>query len=233
MPFHPEPRAVPHLWRWSRALPAGRAQRRARPGRPRWRAPGHRAGQPGPARRALRHPDPVGGDPVPGAARERPGAPPHPVGVPVRRRGRGRLDRRGRRPGGDAPGRPAAHAGLALPRAPERLRHARWPGSTASTSRWCPAPTRASSSSAPTSVRDTATPDRSPLRAALGPPGADARSRAPDRGRSSPLHGLPLGAHRRRAGRPAGAGGRGAPGRRRARATPPSGSPTPPPAATR
>jgi gentisate 1,2-dioxygenase len=33
MPFAPEPRAVPHIWRWA-AVPAGRPQRRTRAGRP-------------------------------------------------------------------------------------------------------------------------------------------------------------------------------------------------------
>ena len=33
MPFSPEPRAVPHLWRWGPAVPDGRPQRRPRAGR--------------------------------------------------------------------------------------------------------------------------------------------------------------------------------------------------------
>ena len=47
MPFHPQPRAVPHLWRWAGSAAAGRAQRRARPGGPRRRAPRDQPRQPG------------------------------------------------------------------------------------------------------------------------------------------------------------------------------------------
>ena len=102
---------------------AGRAQRRTRPGRTRRGAPGHQPRQPGPARRPVHDAHLVGGDPVPGPARGRPGAPAQPVGVPVRPAGRGSVDGGGRGPGRDAPGGPAADPGLGVPRPPERLGH--------------------------------------------------------------------------------------------------------------
>ena len=115
-----------------KAVPAGRPQRRPGAGRTGRRAPRHRTGQSRPARRPLRHAHAVGRHPVPRPAGERARAPAHPVRVPVRPGRRGRVDRRRRRPGGHAPRRPAAHPGMALPRAPERLRRpdgvARWPG---------------------------------------------------------------------------------------------------------
>ena len=92
MPAHPRSRAVPHLWRWDTLRRARRAGRRARPGRPRRRAPRDRPGQPVARRSAVRDADAVGRDPVPDARRGRPRAPPHPARVPVRRRGRGRVD---------------------------------------------------------------------------------------------------------------------------------------------
>ena len=176
MPFSPEPRAVPHLWRWARLYPLA-AQRRPRAGRAGRRAPRHRAGQPRPARRSLRHADAVGRDPVPRPAGGRARAPAHPVRVPVRRRGRGRVDRRRRRPGGDAPRRLPAHAGLALPRAPERRPTSRWPGSTAWTSRSSPPRTRVLRVRPRRADATTATPDRSRSRAAVGRTPACARCR--------------------------------------------------------
>ena len=67
MPFHPQPRAVPHLWRWADLLPLAARSAGARPGRPRRRAPRDQPRQPGAVRRPLHHPHPVGGDPVPGS----------------------------------------------------------------------------------------------------------------------------------------------------------------------
>ena len=232
MPVHPEPRAVPHLWRWADLLPlAARSADLVPVGRG-----GERRaislGNPGPARRPVHHADPVGRDPVPGAPRGRPRTPAQPVGVPVRPAGRGGVDGRGRGPGRDAPRRPAADARLGVPRAPERVRHSRWRGWTAWTSRWSPRPTRDSSSSARTRYGHRATPERSyserlwgaarphPGRPGRDPPGV-------------PADGLPLGAHRRGPRRPAGTGGRRDPRGARSRATPRSGTPTRPAAATR
>ena len=103
MPASPQPRAVPHLWRWevlhelaerSAALvPVGRGGER--------RAIG--LGNPGLSGEPFATPDAVGGDPVPRATRERSGAPAHPVRIPIRPRRGGRLDGRRRRPGGNAP----------------------------------------------------------------------------------------------------------------------------------
>ena len=81
-------------------------------------------GQPRPARHRLRHADALGGDPVPRAAGDRARAPAHPERVPLRRRGRGCLDRRQRRPGRDAPRRLPADPGLELPWPPQRHRPA-------------------------------------------------------------------------------------------------------------
>ena len=93
---------------------------RARPGGPRRRAPRDRARQPRPERPPVRHADAVGGDPVPDAGGERARAPAHAARLPLRARGRGRLDGRRRRPGGDAPRRLPAAGRLELARAPQR-----------------------------------------------------------------------------------------------------------------
>ncbi len=129
-------RRPPHLWRVGRRCCALAARAGDLvPGRPRRRAPRDRAGQPGPGRPALRHADAVGGDPVPHAGRGRPGAPAHPARVPLRRRGRGRVDGRRARPGAHAPRRLPAAGRLELARPPQRDRRRRWRGSTAWTSR--------------------------------------------------------------------------------------------------
>ena len=123
MPHQPAPGLrCPMLWRWSTLLPlaeqagelvpVGRGGERraialANPG-----LPGH----------AVRHPDAVGGDPVPRPARGGTRAPAHADRVPVRRRGRGRVDQRRGRPGRDAARGPAAHPRHALPRAPQHHR---------------------------------------------------------------------------------------------------------------
>ena len=135
MPLSPKTKAQPHRWEWKTLLETGRPLRRAGADRPWRRTSCDRAGQPQPEWQALRQPDAVGGDPVPDAGRGRPGAPAHAERLPLRRRGRGRMDSRGaatrsrcvaatscRRPAGT--GTPTT-----TPPA------SRWPGSTASTSR--------------------------------------------------------------------------------------------------
>jgi hypothetical protein len=199
-----------------RPAPAGRAQRRARPGGPRRRAPRDQPRQPRAGRRPVHHAHPVGGHPVPGPPRRRPRAPAHPVGVPLRAGGRGRVDGRGRGPGGDAPRRPAADPRLGLPRPPEHLRHpdglagrARHPAGGRDRPgllRVRPRPGAEPEYPGPFGLRTTLGPARAhPGRAGRDPPGLAA-------GR------LPLGAHRRGPGRPARAGSRGPP--RSARAGP-------------
>ena len=104
MPFHPQPRAVPHLWRWTDLLPlAARSAELVPVGR-------------GGERRAISLGNPgLPGDPYTTptlwaaiqylAPREE--APEHrhsPVGVPVRPAGQGGVDGRRRGPGRDAPG---------------------------------------------------------------------------------------------------------------------------------
>jgi len=58
-PEFPQPDARPHRWAWARPAPAGRTGRGPGAGRPRRRAPGHRAGQSGARRPAVRHPHAV------------------------------------------------------------------------------------------------------------------------------------------------------------------------------
>ena len=99
MPMVPSPEGRAARLAVERPVPAGRPRRRPGPGGPRRGTPRHRPGQPGPGRHPVRHPDAVGGHPVPRRPRDRPGAPALPERVPLRRRGRRRLDRRERGPG--------------------------------------------------------------------------------------------------------------------------------------
>ena len=123
---------------------------RPRAGRPRRRAPRDRAGQPGPRRQAVRDADAVGRHPVPDAGRGRARAPAHPARVPVRRRGRGRVD--GRRAATRCRCAAATScrrpAGTGMPTTTPPA--GRWRGSTAWTSRSSTTPRRSSSSSAAT-----------------------------------------------------------------------------------
>ena len=150
MPAHPQSKAPPHLWRWDALLPlaerAGQLVPVGRGGERRAIA----LANPSLGGRPFAAADAVGRDPVPHARRGRPRAPPHPARLPLRRRGRGRLDRRGPRPGRDAPRRLPAAGGLELARAPQRHRASRWPGSTGWTSRSSTATRPSSSSSAAT-----------------------------------------------------------------------------------
>ena len=107
-----------------RPAPAGRTGRGPGPGRPRRRTPGHRAGQPGTRRPAVRHPHAVGRHPVPRGRRGRAVAPARAGRVPVCCPRRGGLDRGERRPGADAGRGPAAHPVVALARPPPRRRRA-------------------------------------------------------------------------------------------------------------
>ena len=107
-----------------RAGRAGRTGRRPRAGRSRWRASGDRAGEPRPRRPAVRDADAVGRDPVPHAGRGRSRAPAHPARLPLRRRGRGRVDGRRWRRGADEPRRLPAAGRLELARPPQRDRPA-------------------------------------------------------------------------------------------------------------
>ena len=121
----------------------------------------------------VRDPDAVGRDPVPHARRGRPRAPAHPERVPLRRRGRGRVDRRRGRPGADAPRRLPAAGRLELARPPQRRDHAdgvdRRPRH--------PVPVRRSRRSSSTSAatrsatRSDATPERSRSERLWGHPG--------------------------------------------------------------
>jgi gentisate 1,2-dioxygenase len=149
MPFYPEPKAVPHVWRRSDPLPlAARSAELVPVGR-------------GGERRAMSRGNPgLPGDPYTTptlwaaiqylAPARTPGTPARPVGIPVRRAGRGGLDGGRRGPGRDTPrgdlqltpaGRSTATTTSPTPR---------WPGWTAWTSRWAPSPTRDSSTSART-----------------------------------------------------------------------------------
>ena len=173
---------------------------------------------PSPGRQAVRHPDAVGGDPVPDAGRGRPRAPAHPERVPLRRRGRGRVDRRraatrSRCAAATSCRRPAG-TGTPTTTPPS----SRWPGSTGSTSRSSTTPSRSSSSSAATrsATTERITPDRSRSERLWGHPGL-----RPSRS-SAPTAGTPLLAYRwehtdRALDRPARARGRGLRRHRRAR----------------
>ena len=124
MPAHPQSKAQPHLWRWADLLPLAQ---RAGDLVPVGRGGERRAialANPALGGRPVRQPDPVGGHPVPDARRGRARAPAHAARLPLRRRGRGRLDRRGTRPGADAPRRLPAAGRLELARAPQRDRQA-------------------------------------------------------------------------------------------------------------
>ena len=98
MPMAPSPAAVPHVWRWKtlfdiaersgELVPVGRGGER--------RAIG--LANPGLPGTAYVDADPVVRDPVPRRLRDGARAPAQPERVPLRRRGRGRVDRRQRRP---------------------------------------------------------------------------------------------------------------------------------------
>ena len=122
MPMVPTPKAVPHVWRWSDLYPlAARAGDLVPVGR-------------GGERRAIALANPgLAGTPYAtptlwaaiqylGARGDRAGTPALAERVPLRRRGRGRLDGRERRPGADVPRRLPADPGLELPRPPQRHR---------------------------------------------------------------------------------------------------------------
>ncbi len=122
------------------AAAARRARRRARPGRTWRRAPRHRL--PTPAwREPYATPTLWAAIQYLGPRRGRPRAPPQPGRLPIRGRGRRRVDDRRRGPGGDARGDL-----LLTPAGPSTSTRtsptSRWPGSTASTSRSSPSSTR-------------------------------------------------------------------------------------------
>ena len=166
---------VPHVWRWDTLYPLAdgpatwfRSAAAASAGPSRWPTPAC------PAR--LRHADAVGSDPVPRAARGRARTPAQPERVPVRRRGRGCLDRCQRRSRRDAPRGLPADPGLELPRPPQRNRPAdgldRRPGH----------PVRPLHRHRVLRIRlrtghRRVDPGRLPLRTALGPPRAPAAVR--------------------------------------------------------
>ena len=60
MPPHPRSAAQPHLWGWATLLELAAPRRRPRAGRPRRRAAGDRAGQPGAGRQARTRRRPCG-----------------------------------------------------------------------------------------------------------------------------------------------------------------------------
>jgi gentisate 1,2-dioxygenase len=217
MPAHPRSRAVPHLWRWERLRALAAQAGDICSGQPRRRAPGHRAGQPLPRRPAVRHPDAVGGDPVPHAGRGRAGAPAHPARVPLRRRGRGRVDGSRRRPGADAPRRLPAAGRLELARPPQRHEQAdgldRRPGH--------PVPVRHRGAVLRVRPRrdQRGRADHAgavAFRAPVGTPGPAPAAGRPGHARQ-PAAGLPLGVHRPGPGRPARPGEGGLRRHRRAR----------------
>ena len=107
----------------------------------------------------------------------------------------------------------------------------RWPGSTAWTSRSCTTPTPASSSSAPTGSTDESTPDVSRVERLWGHPGLRPLSQLHDTDVLADRR-LPLGAHRRRACAASWSWRRPATPPPSNPATPRSGTPTRPPAAT-
>ena len=125
MPMHPAPKAVPHVWKWSDALSAGRACR-ATWCRSAAAASGGRSASPTPglAGAPTSRPTLWAAIQYLGPEGDRAGAPAHPERLPLRRRGRGRVDGRQRRPGADEPRRLPADAGLELPRPPQRDRPA-------------------------------------------------------------------------------------------------------------
>ena len=213
------------------AAPAGRARRRTGAGRPWRRAPRDRARQPRPGRHAYATPTLWAAIQYLGPREEAPAHRHTPDRVPVRRRGRGRVDQRRRRPGRDAPRAtccsPRAGASTSTTTPPT----SRWPGSTGSTSRSCTTLDAGFFEFGPDELSTRATPDALAQRAAVGPP----RAAPGRRGRDSPAS--PLMAYRwehtdAALDRPAGAGGRGASRRRSSPGTPASGSPTRPPAGT-
>ena len=174
MPLHPRSKAAAAPVALGRTCCRWPSQAgRPRPGRPRRRAPRDRAGQPRPGRPALRHADAVGRDPVPDARRGRPRAPAHPARLPLRRRGRGRVDRRQRRPGRRCAAATSCRrpAGTGTPTTTPPT--GRWPGSTGSTSRSSTPPSRSSSSSAATrsTEHEKTTPERSRSERLWGHPG--------------------------------------------------------------
>ena len=120
MPLHPQSKAAPHLWRWDRLLElaaqAGRIVPVGRGGERRAIA----LANPSLGGKPLRDADAVGRDPVPDARRGRARASPHAARVPLRRRGRRRLDGRQRRPGAHVARRLPAAGGLELACPPQR-----------------------------------------------------------------------------------------------------------------
>ena len=202
------------LWRWSTLLPlaerAGELVPVGRGGERRAIA----LANPGLPGTAVCDADAVGRDPVPRSARGGSLAPAHPDRVPLRGRGRGGVDQRRGRPGRDAAWGPAPDPGDALPRAPQHDRPPdgldRRTGHPAG-----PHDRRGLLRVRTGRARDQGDPGGVAQRAALGPPGAHPGRRS--RAEGVAADGLPLGAHRRRAHRPARAGGRGTRRRRRAR----------------
>ena len=167
-----------------------------------------------------------------GPREDAPGAPPHPERLPVRRRGRGRVDGRQRRPGRDAPRRLPAHPRLALPRPPQPAPTRRWPGSTGWTSRSSHYIDSGFFEFGPERGERRRHAGRLALRAAVG---ASRPAPAVGLGRdsaSSPHRRLPLGAHRRRAAPSSSRWRTRATPACSSRGTPRSASPTRPPAAT-
>ena len=190
-----------------RRVPAGRAGRRAGAGRPRRRAAGHRLRQPRPAGQPYatptlwaavqylgpgRWPPPTATPRAPSASCSRARGWTVVDGDPVAmRRGDLLLTAAG------------AGTSTTTPATPP------WPGSTASTSRWCSADA-GFFEFGPDEVTDRSTPQRSRSERLWAHPGLRPLGAAD--AHHQPAGRLPLGAHRRRAGRPAGAGGRGPPG---------------------
>ena len=173
MPAHPRSQGAAAPVALGQPAAAGRAGRRARAGRPRRRAPRDRAGQPvawaaGRSRRptlwaAIQYLMP--GEDAPEHRHTQ-----HAFRFVVE--GEGVWTVVGGDPVADAPRRLPAAGRLELARPPQRQRASRWPGSTGWTSRSSTSPRRSSSSSAATRSprRSAITPDRSRVRAAVGPP---------------------------------------------------------------
>ena len=108
MPAHPSSKAAAHLWRWDHLL-SWRTKPAASCPWAAGRAPRHRAGQPGAGRPSVCHA--VGRHPVPDARRGCSRAPPHPACLPLRGRGRRRVDRGQRRCGAHVARRLPAQGG--------------------------------------------------------------------------------------------------------------------------
>ena len=169
MPFHPQPRAVPHLWRWAELYPlAARSADLVPVGR-------------GGERRAISLGNPgLPGDPYATptlwaaiqylAPREN--APEHRHTQSAFRfvlEGEGVWTVVDGDPVAMRRGDLLLTPGLATSTVTRTSPTNRWPGWTGSTSRWSPRPTRASSSSARTRCANRATPGPQPRRTALGP----------------------------------------------------------------